>query len=192
MNKINWGIIGCGDVTELKSGPAFNKVRDSQLVAVMRRSREKAMDYAMRHNVPKWYDDADRLIGDPEVNAIYIATPPSSHEELTLAVLKAGKPVYLEKPMTIHSPSAERICNAVKASGGKLVVAHYRRGQPLFRKIKDLISTGAIGRIRLARLSLFKRSLSKEELLVEKTAWRVDPAMAGGGLFHDLSPHQLD
>ena len=87
MNKINWGIIGCGDVTELKSGPAFNKVKNSELVAVMRRDAAKAKDYALRHQVPKWYADANELINDPAVNAIYIATPPSSHEAYTIAAL---------------------------------------------------------------------------------------------------------
>src|SRR5688500_10924021 len=99
MQKIAWGIIGCGDVTEVKSGPAFNKVPNSHLVAVMRRDAAKAADYARRHNVPAWYDNADQLIHDPLVNAIYVATPPSTHEQYTLAALKAGKPVYVEKPM---------------------------------------------------------------------------------------------
>jgi predicted dehydrogenase len=84
MKKIRWGIIGCGDVTELKSGPAFNKVNNSELVAVMRRDAVKAKDYALRHNVPKWYTDANDLINDPDINAVYIATPPSSHEEYTM------------------------------------------------------------------------------------------------------------
>src|SRR4051812_958457 len=99
MKKINWGIIGCGDVTELKSGPAFNKVTNSSLIAVMRRNAAKAKDYALRHNVPKWHNDANKLINDLEVNAIYIATPPSSHEAYALAAINAGKPVYVEKPM---------------------------------------------------------------------------------------------
>src|ERR1044072_2959571 len=94
---IGWGIIGCGDVTEVKSGPAFNKVPHSALVAVMRRDSEKAKDYAKRHNVPKWYGDAGNLINDPDVNAIYVATPPSSHEEYTIAAVNAGNPVYVEK-----------------------------------------------------------------------------------------------
>src|SRR6187551_1308715 len=102
MEKINWGIIGCGDVSEVKSGPAFNKVNNSSLVAVMRRDGAKAKDYAHRHQVPKWYDDASLLINDPDVNAIYIATPPSSHEEYTIAAIDAGKPVYVEKPMTMN------------------------------------------------------------------------------------------
>ncbi|HKZ67242.1 MAG TPA: Gfo/Idh/MocA family oxidoreductase [Chitinophagaceae bacterium] len=192
MKKISWGIIGCGDVTELKSGPAFNKVKNSELIAVMRRDAAKAKDYAQRHNVPKWYTDANSLINDPDINAIYIATPPSSHEAYTIAALQADKPVYVEKPMSVNAASAKNMMNAVASKNGKLTVAHYRRAQPLFQKIKDLITEKVIGEIRFAKLDMYKRSFSKEELSLEKTAWRVDPALAGGGLFHDLAPHQLD
>ena len=97
--QVSWGIVGCGDVTEVKSGPAFNNVKDSKLVAVMRRNAALAEDYAVRHKVPKWYADADALINDPEVDAVYIATPPGSHLELALKVCAAGKPAYVEKPM---------------------------------------------------------------------------------------------
>jgi predicted dehydrogenase len=192
MEKINWGIIGCGDVTEVKSGPAFNKVKNSSLVAVMRRDAEKAKDYARRHIVPKWYSDANTLINDPSVNAIYIATPPSSHEEYTMAALQAGKPVYVEKPMSVSFASATNMMNAASERNIKLSVAHYRREQPLFKKIKQLLADKAIGDIRFARLDYYRRSLSKEELSIPKSAWRVDSAIAGGGLFHDLAPHQLD
>jgi predicted dehydrogenase len=192
MKKINWGIIGCGDVTEVKSGPAFNKINNSSLIAVMRRDAAKAADYAQRHNVPKWYTDANQLINDPDINAIYVATPPSSHEEYAIAALRAGKPVYVEKPMSVNAAGAENILREVQKTNGKLVVAHYRRAQPLFRKIKSLLAEKAIGDVRFARLAMYKKSLSKEDLKIEKTSWRVDPAMAGGGLFHDLSPHQLD
>ena len=192
MKKIRWGIIGCGDVTELKSGPAFNKVNHSELVAVMRRNAEKAKEYANRHHVPKWYNDADELIHDPDVNAVYVATPPSSHEEYTIAALKAGKPVYVEKPMSVNAASAVNMAAAAANAQQKLTVAHYRRAQPLFQKIKQLIKEKVIGDTRCARLSLYKPSLSKADMQVEKTAWRIDPSFAGGGLFHDLSPHQLD
>ena len=192
MNKINWGIIGCGDVTEIKSGPAFNKVKNSSLVAVMRRDAAKAKDYAQRHNVPKWYADADSLINDPDVNAIYIATPPSSHEQYTIVALNAGKLVYVEKPMAVNAAAAENMMNVAKEKNMKLVVAHYRREQPMFKKIKQLLAEKIIGDIRFAKLEFYKRSLTKEELLIPKTAWRVDNAIAGGGLFHDLAPHQLD
>jgi predicted dehydrogenase len=192
MQIINWGIIGCGDVTEIKSGPAFNKVPNSSLVAVMRRNGAKAADYAKRHNVPRWYDDADQLINDPGVNAIYIATPPSSHEEYTIAAINAGKPVYVEKPMALNYAAAQNMARAAAEKNVKLVVAHYRRQWPLFKKIKELLQDKAIGDIRLVRLVFDKPTLTTVYLSEEKTKWRVDPAIAGGGLFHDLAPHQLD
>jgi predicted dehydrogenase len=192
MQTINWGIIGCGDVTEIKSGPAFNKVPNSALIAVMRRDGAKAADYAKRHKVPRWYDDADKLINDPEVNAIYIATPPGSHETYALAAINAGKHVYVEKPMALNYNAAKNIAAAATAKKIKLSVAHYRREQPFFKKIKELINNKAIGDIRLVRLDLYKPPLTKKELINNHYAWRVDPAIAGGGLFHDLAPHQLD
>jgi predicted dehydrogenase len=191
MEKIRWGIIGCGDVTEIKSGPAFNKVKNSELVAVMRRNAEKAKDYAQRHGVPKWYSDASALINDPDTNAIYIATPPSSHEEYTIAAINAGKPVYVEKPMSVDAASARRMADCAAEKNIKLCVAHYRRAQPLFNKVKQLLDDGAIGKVRFVSSEIYKRSLTTEELAVPKAAWRVDPAIAGGGLFHDLSPHQF-
>lgn len=192
MQKINWGIIGCGDVTEVKSGPAFNKVKDSSLVAVMRRDANKAKDYAERHNVLKWYNNAGDLINDVEVNAVYIATPPSSHEEYAIAAMQAGKPVYVEKPMSVNTGSAIKMMQFARQQNIKLSVAHYRREQPFFKKIKQLIDEKAIGEVRFAKLDLWKQSLSKEDLLVPKTLWRVNAEIAGGGLFHDLAPHQLD
>lgn len=189
--EISWGIIGCGDVTEVKSGPAFNKVPDSKLVAVMRRNREKAADYAKRHHVATWYDNADSLIHDPQVNAIYIATPPSTHESYAIKALQAGKPVYLEKPMTIDAISAEKIADIARRTNTKISVAHYRRQQPVFLKIKSLIDKKVIGDIRLVELKFWQKDQSA---LLSKTKdnWRLDPAISGGGLFHDLAPHQLD
>ncbi len=192
MKHINWGIIGCGDVTEVKSGPAFNKVSNSSLVAVMRRDGAKARDYAERHQVPKWYDDADLLINDPEVNAVYIATPPSSHEEYAVKVLAAGKHMYIEKPMTTDTRSAGRIADAVKQSASKASVAHYRRQQPLFIKVKQLLEAGAIGEVRLVTLQLYKKLLSPEQISQPANLWRLNKHISGGGLFYDLAPHQLD
>jgi predicted dehydrogenase len=136
---ISWGIIGCGSVTELKSGPAFNKVAQSTLHAVMRRDAVKAADYAARHQVPCWYSDAAALINDPAINAVYIATPPKFHEEYAVAALEKGKAVYVEKPVAVSVAACKRMADALKANDGKLVVAHYRRGLPMFLKIKELV-----------------------------------------------------
>lgn len=189
---INWGIIGCGDVTEVKSGPAFQKVAGSSLVAVMRRDAGKAEDYARRHHVDRWYSDADLLINDPAVNAIYVATPPSTHAQYTLAAIAAGKPVYVEKPMALHAGEARQLRDAAASRNIPLCVAHYRREQPLFRQVKALLENSVIGAIRTIELSFFRPLLTADEQAQPKTAWRVDPAISGGGLFHDLAPHQLD
>ncbi len=188
---ISWGIIGCGDVTEKKSGPAFNKVPNSKLVAVMRRDAIKAADYAARHSVPKWYSNAYDLINDPDVNAIYIATPPSSHEEYTIAALKAGKPVYVEKPATTNVASCKRIIKASEKFKTKLTVAHYRRALPMFLQIKKLVNEGKIGKLRLIKLSMLQPHQSNITSQTE-TNWRILPEISGGGLFFDLAPHQLD
>ncbi len=191
MEHIKWGIIGCGDVTELKSGPAFNKVPNSSLVAVMRRDAEKAKDYARRHNVPKWYSNAAELINDPEVNAIYIATPPLQHEEYTLQALAAGKPVYVEKPMAVNAAAARRMAAAAAHYGVKLSIAHYRREQPLFLEIKNMLARNLVGSIRFIQLQMLQPK-NTDIIASSATNWRVDPAISGGGLFHDLAPHQLD
>ena len=115
--SISWGIIGAGDVCEIKSGPAFNLIEGSQLTAVMRRDGAMARDYAQRHGVPKWYDDADALINDPDITAVYIATPPDSHEEYTLKVAAAGKPVYVEKPMARSYHQCINMVNACAHAG---------------------------------------------------------------------------
>jgi len=187
---INWGIIGCGNVTEVKSGPAFNKVKNSRLVAVMRRDARLAEDYAKRHNVPKFYSDASDLINDPEINAVYIATPPSSHAEYALKVIKAGKPVYIEKPMALNYKECQKINRAAEKAHIPVFVAYYRRALPGFLKVKDLISAGVIGKPLFVQLQLFK-SPSPEELS-GKLPWRVDPRVSGGGHFFDLASHQMD
>jgi predicted dehydrogenase len=192
INQINWGIIGCGDVTEIKSGPAFNLVPGSTLVAVMRRNADKAADYALRHNVPIWYSDADALINDPSVNAIYIATPPGSHEEYSYKAMDAGKPVYIEKPVTIDSASAQRIVDYAGKKDIKVSIAHYRRQQPVFKRIGEIIHSGLLGSIRLVDMKYMALPLTDEELANERIAWRLDPLISGGGLFQDLAPHQLD
>ena len=189
--SIRWGIIGCGNVTEKKSGPAFNKIPGSSLIAVMRRDAEKARDYANRHDVPKWYSDANALINDPEVNAIYVATPPGSHEVYAVAALQAGKPVYVEKPMSIDTASCNRMLAVAEKTGMKLTIAHYRRALPMFLKIKELISNNTIGNVRSIRLSMLQPDNSKV-IADAETNWRVNPVLSGAGLFYDLAPHQLD
>ncbi len=191
LNEVNWGIIGCGNVTERKSGPAFNKVEHSRLVAVMRRNAEKAADYAQRHGVPKWYSDADQLINDPEVNAVYIATPPGTHAEYAIKAMRAGKPVYVEKPMARNYQECKEMIRISKETGMPLFVAYYRRTLPAFLKVKELIDNGIIGQPLTVHVQLHKTAIEKD-LPPEKHSWHVNPEIAGAGHFFDLASHQLD
>ena len=188
MKTIRWGIIGCGDVTEVKSGPAFGKVANSALVAVMRRDGDRARDYARRHGVPRWYDDADALIHDAEVDAIYVATPPHVHKAYVLACAAARKPVYVEKPMALDAAECVEMIAACRAAGVPLFTAYYRRAMPRFVTIKALLDRGAIGAVRAVNTMLCQHYIPPGGEL----PWRVDPRVAGGGLFVDLAPHTLD
>ena len=186
--RIQWGIIGCGDVTEVKSGPALDLIPGSRRVMVMRRDAALAQDYARRHVVPKWTSDADELINDPDVNAVYIATPPDTHSAYTIKAAQAGKPVYVEKPMALDHRQCQAMIAACQAAEVPLFVAYYRRRLPAYLKIKDLIESGAIGQTRLFNINMLRpmRDLDRQ------IPWRLRPEIAGGGHFVDLASHQLD
>ncbi|MCK5729894.1 MAG: Gfo/Idh/MocA family oxidoreductase [Draconibacterium sp.] len=191
INTINWGIIGVGDVTEVKSGPAFYKTEHSNLVAVMRRNAEKAADYAKRHKIKKWYSNGSELINDSEVDAVYIATPPNSHAKYAIEVMRAGKPVYVEKPMARNFNECKEMLQVSKETGMPIWVAYYRRTLPAFLKAKELIETGKIGKPLMVNIKLYKqadeRNQSKEEM-----HWHVFPEISGAGHFFDLASHQFD
>ncbi len=191
MRTIRWGIIGCGDVTEVKSGPALQKADHSRLVAVMRRTGTLAQDYAQRHGVPRWYDDAEALIHDPEVDAVYIATPPDSHKAYTLRCAQAGKPVYVEKPMALNVDECTSMIEACRAAEVPLFVAYYRRALARFLNIKALLDQQAIGEVRFVKIALYQ-PLKENEQNPQALPWRVRPEIAGGGHFVDLASHMLD
>ena len=191
MKKINWAIIGCGDVAEIKSGPAFQKAKSSALIGVMRRNSQKVKDFAHRHEVPFWTDQADQLLKNEQINAIYVATPPSTHLEYAIKALQARKFVYLEKPMALNAEEASRICDEVRRQDGKLSVAHYRRRLPAFLKVKELIDAQVIGEVQYADIQILQPQRSEIIAQTEEN-WRLDPAISGGGYFYDLAPHQID
>ncbi len=187
---IKWGIIGCGNVTERKSGPAYTKTEGFKLQAVMRRDLEKAADYAERHGVPTYYNDADALINDPEVDAVYIATPPDTHMYYALKVADAGKPCCIEKPMAPNHAECMAICKAFEEKNIPLFVAYYRRSLPRFKQVREWVNDGAIGKPRHINWLL-----TKTPSPVDKSGeynWRTDAKIAVGGYFDDLASHGLD
>jgi predicted dehydrogenase len=191
MEKVRWGIIGVGNVTEKKSGPAFYKTENSELMAVMRRNAEKAADYAKRHHVPKWYFNATELINDPEVDAVYVATPPDSHARYAIEAMRAGKPVYVEKPMARNYAECLEMIKVSEETGMPVWVAYYRRSLPAFLKVKELVESGAIGKPLLINIKLHKTRPERHQR-PEEMHWHVFPEISGGGYFFDLGSHQFD
>lgn len=189
--KIKWGFIGCGEATKYKSGPAFQQIENSEVVAVMSRRIEKAKAYACERGIKRWYDDAQELVDDPEVNAVYIATPPSSHATFAIMAMKAGKPAYIEKPMAVTYEECCRINRISKETGVPCFVAYYRRFLPYFQKVKSLIEEGSVGKVINVQVR-FAQPPRAMDTNKKEQPWRVQPAIAGGGYFYDLAPHQLD
>ena len=190
FKNVRWGIIGCGAVTEIKSGPAYQNTDGFEVVAVMRRDQEKAADYAKRHNIPKYYSNADDLINDKDIDAVYIATPPDSHKFYALKVAKAGKPCCIEKPMAPSYPDSLEIFNAFNDKDTPLFIAYYRRSLPRFNKIKQWLEEGAIGEVRHVHWHLSKPPNQLD--LSGAYNWRTDASIAPGGYFDDLASHGLD
>ncbi len=191
IKQVNWGFVGCGEVTARKSGPAFNKIEGSRVVAVMSRDINKAKTYAQARGIPKWYSDVTELINDPEVNAVYIATPPSSHATYAIMSMKAGKPCYIEKPMASTYEECTRINRISDETGVPCFVAYYRRFLPYFQQVKQAISMNAIGRVINVQIRLAQPARDLD-YNAKSLPWRLQPDIAGGGYFYDLASHQID
>jgi len=191
VDKVVWGIIGAGDVCEIKSAPAMYSIPNSEVKTVMRRNAVKAADFANRHGIWHWTTNLDEMLNDDEINAIYIATPPNTHAELTLKAAKAGKAVYVEKPMANTYADCLAMVEACQTANVPLFVAYYRRTLPGFLKVKDLIESGKLGEIRFVNIEMYQ-PCQPDIIAQPKNNWRVLPDISGGGYFHDLASHQLD
>ncbi|MFJ3058494.1 Gfo/Idh/MocA family protein [Herbaspirillum sp. NPDC087042] len=190
MTPIRWGIIGCGAVTEKKSGPAYQHTPGFELAAVMRRDAALAADYAQRHGVPRWFSDADALINDADIDAVYIATPPDSHLHYALKVARAGKPCCVEKPMAPSHDQCLQMLAAFEAAGQPLFVAYYRRSLPRFEQVRQWLAEGRIGTPRHIHWQL-ARTPGPDDLQ-GRYRWRTDARIAPGGYFDDLASHGLN
>lgn len=191
MQTIRWGMIGCGAVAEVKSGPGFYKAEHSELRAVTSADPDRAASFAERHGVARVYPSNEALVADAELDAVYVATPPSSHKALSLLAAKAGKHVYVEKPMAMRFEECREIVDVCQQQGVRLFVAFYRRAMPRFLQIKRWIDDGAIGEVRTVR-AVQHQPPAPEDLSRATLPWRLLPEVAGGGKFLDMGIHELD
>lgn len=188
---INWAIIGCGDVTEIKSGPGLYKSKNSNLLGVYNRTLSKAEDYARRHGINRIYKSVDELLSDDDIDVVYIATPPSTHYEYTIKTLNSNKIPYIEKPMVTNYLDAENIQKLATKKKITPYVAFYRRGLDKFIKIKEILDSGVIGDVKIVNVTQLMKvdELEKDE---KTRPWRVIPEISGGGKFLDVGTHVLD
>jgi len=188
MAILRWGILGCGNVAENKGGPPLYTVDDSELIAVMRRDRAKAQDFAERHGAKRAYADVDQLLSDDEINAVYIATPPYLHCEQTILTARAGKHVLCEKPMAMTVEECQQMVDACREVGVTLMLAYYRNHYPNVVKMKALMNEGAIGDVVLARINCTGYYNPNRQDLKN---WRINPEISGGGVLMDIGSHRI-
>ncbi len=191
MKTVKWGMIGVGDVTEVKSGPGLYKAENSTLYAVASRSMDSAKDYAKRHGVPIVHKSGEDLIADPEVECVYIATPPALHKEYALLCAKHKKTAYIEKPLAVNYEDCMEIKEAFEKADTKAYVAFYRRGMERFTKIKEMLDNQEIGDVRFVSVNLYQKP-APEDLDRDHLPWRLVPAVSGGGKFLDMGVHTID
>jgi predicted dehydrogenase len=189
---ICWGMIGCGDVTEVKNGPGLYSAENSCLIGITNRTKEKAEDWVQRHKHGKVFDSVADLLADPEIDIVYIATTPDCHKEYAIACAKAGKHCYVEKPIALSYREAEEIRDAFKESGTRIFVAHYRRGMSRYKELRRLLNDGVIGIVRGMQVLRTQTQKPQEQLVEEEKPWRVRRDISGGGYFFETDIHQLD
>jgi predicted dehydrogenase len=189
MKKLNWGLIGCGDISRKRVAPALRDLDDCELVAVNRASFHLAEEFAREFGARRWYRDWRELLADEEVEAVYIATPVSLHAEQTIAAAEAGKHVLCEKPMALNVADCDRMIAACTANGVKLGIAYYRHFYPVIQRVKELLAEGVIGTPVLAQVNAFERFNPAPG---EPRYWFVKKEMAGGGPMMDFGCHRLE
>ncbi|GAB2687791.1 Gfo/Idh/MocA family protein [Aliiglaciecola aliphaticivorans] len=189
-DSIRWGMIGCGGVCEKKSGPAYQQVAGFELYGVSARSPGKSAEFASRHGIPHHYTCPQALIDDPNIDAVYIATPPDSHCDLALKVAKANKICCIEKPMALNFNQSQQIQNTFESQNLPLFIAYYRRSLPGFVALKNVLEKGTIGTVRQVSW-LYSRFPSDKDLR-QIPNWRTDKSVALGGYFDDLASHGLN
>ncbi|MFC1483433.1 Gfo/Idh/MocA family protein [Candidatus Neomarinimicrobiota bacterium] len=187
--KIRWGLIGCGDIAEKRVAPAFVELNSCDLIAVNRADYDQAESFAQDFGATKWYRHHEQLIADPEIDAVYIATPVHVHAEQTIAAAEAGKHVLCEKPMAMNVAECDRMITTCNSAGIKLGIAYYRHFYPVVLRAKELVDDGEIGEVILAQVNAFEWFNLKEG---DPSYWRMVKDQAGGGPMFDFGCHRLE
>ncbi len=189
MEKLNWGLIGCGDIARRRVAPALRDLENCDLVAVSRADFSRAPSFAKQFGARKWFRSWHDLVSDEAVAAVYIATPVDLHAEQAIGAAEAGKHVLCEKPMAIDAREADTMIEVCRANGVQIGVAYYRHFYPVIRRIKEIIAAGEIGRVVTAQINVFERFAPQPG---EPRHWLVEKERAGGGPMMDVGCHRIE
>jgi 1,5-anhydro-D-fructose reductase (1,5-anhydro-D-mannitol-forming) len=190
MQPIRWGIVGPGDIARRVMAPAMLAASGARLVAVCGRTIDSAEAFATAFpgpdGAPRAYESEDDFLADPDLDAVYVATPVDRHAPDVLAAIAAGRDVLVEKPLALNVDEAERVVRAADDAGVRLATCFYQRYNTRNQWIHEALAAGRIGRPTAVRINFSGRSPERPG------AWRQDPARAGGGSFTDSAVHAVD
>jgi len=187
--RIRWGLIGCGDISRKRVAPALRDHPNCELLAVSRAQAHQAEAFAKEFGAPAWYETWEELIGDPEIDAIYIATPVHLHAVQTIAAARAGKHVLCEKPMAMNVVECDQMIDAAKENGVRLGVAYYRHFYPVVRRFREVIASGEIGVPVLAQINAFEWFDPEAS---HPRRWLLEKEFSGGGPMFDFGCHRIE
>ena len=186
MKKVKWGVIGAGGIADRRTIPGMMIAQNAELVAVMDVDEEAAKRVAEKYEVGKHYvSDAD-LLADPDVEAVYIASPVFMHAQQVAEAAQTGKHVLCEKPLAMTLKEAQEVAEVVAGSGIKFAEGYMMRFNTLHQKAKELIDEGALGDLVFGRAQL---SCWYPDM---PGAWRQAPKLGGGGALIDMACHCYD
>ena len=189
MEKLRWGLIGCGDISRKRVAPAIKDLDQCELVAVARANYTKAESFTKEFSAKRWYKEWQDLINDDEIDAVYLATPVYLHAEQTIAAAKAGKHVLCEKPMALNAKYCERMIETCKEHNVTLGVAYYRHFYPVINRVKEIISSGEIGEPTVVEIQAFEWFDRKPG---EPRYWLLEKEKSGGGPMMDFGCHRIE
>ena len=189
MRKVGWGLIGCGDIARRRVAPALRDLDNCELIVVSRADAERAEVFAREFGAKRWHADWRDLIEDPEIEAVYVATPVHLHAAQAIAAAEAGKHVLCEKPMALSVGECARMNAAAEASGVRLGVAYYRRFYPAVERVAELLRSGEIGAPVLAQMNAFERF---EPAPDHPRRWLLERRLSGGGPMFDFGCHRVE
>jgi len=181
--KVGFAVVGLGAIAQVAVLPAFRHAKRAKLVALVSRDKRKAEKLARRFKASAAYsaDEFDACLKNPEVTAVYLATPQSEHLSATIASAGAGKHVLSEKPLALNSAQSAQMVQICAEHGVQLMTAYRKYFEPSALFLKKLIQGGQLG-----KLDMIHTAFSELHVPGRSLPWLLDPNVAGGGPLMDL------